>query len=500
MNRITYINKINTYAARFVVEVEGFNATSLYDINIHAESFLIPVLNEVFGLRLENLNATQKKNFPAIDLADFESKVAFQITATSDLDKIRSTLEKFKEKCLDKTFDILYVYIITQRKEKYNEDKLLPFIPTGFSFSAVENVIDKDNLLEKISAISSTPRIAAIAKIYEHEFSDFQIAQREKQYSRGYLKIEEEVISPNMLNVSFPEDFYQAELNIDEYEILEDLNSYLISINKRPVKRLDSYKLVKKALRKSNVRSEEWILYENKLYTFRNLDNSNEPFREIVDIGTITKLNCRDFYDGDENLLRVFKNLLRNTFIEFCKLKEIEWYGKQGIFRFANNQAMPNQKRIKWKGKNEATKTVIFEMLNKDKSHVVCFRSLAFRCSFANIGSEWFLIINPTWSFTNPGGYDVSRFEPDYMSGIKRLETNGTVYNFFRFFSYYFSYKDLFTPDYPYLTITPLEKLTISPKLEEQTWKPAKFAESKSADLDIDIKLDTELQDSTTLF
>ena len=28
MNRIDFTNKINTYAARFVLEVEGFNATS----------------------------------------------------------------------------------------------------------------------------------------------------------------------------------------------------------------------------------------------------------------------------------------------------------------------------------------------------------------------------------------------------------------------------------------------------------------------------------------
>lgn len=93
MNRANYINKIISYAAKFVLEVEGFNASNLYDINIHSEGFLIPVLNEVFGLRLENLNSTQKKNFPAIDLADFKKKVAFQVTATSDFEKIKKTLK-----------------------------------------------------------------------------------------------------------------------------------------------------------------------------------------------------------------------------------------------------------------------------------------------------------------------------------------------------------------------------------------------------------------------
>jgi len=497
MNRIGYLNKINTYAARFVLEVEGFNASSLYDINIHAESFLIPVLNEVFGVRLENLNNSQKKNFPAIDLADFSNRVAFQITATSDLEKIKSTLEKFKEHKLNEVFDVLYIYVITHKKERYNEEKIKQFIPDGFAFSATGNVIDKDDILQRITAISSTPKIEAIAKIYEHEFSDFQIQMREKSYINGCLNTESEGISPNLFKISFPQYIYQAELNIDEKSIIDNLNAYLITIGRKPVKKLKPGNLVKKALRAVNVKSGEWALHEKYVYTFKNLDDNSERFRKIVDIGTITRLECKEFYDSDENRLRVFKHLLRNTLIELCRSKEIEWYGKRKLFRFANNQTVPNQKRIKWKGKKEATKTVIFEMHNKKEGHVVCFRSLAFKSSFINIDEYWYLVLNPTWSFTNPGGYHQSRFEPAYMAGIKRLESNGSVYNYFRFFSYFFSYKDLFTPAYPYMEIHAAEELSISPKLEEKAWKPIKIIEKKAAEMDIDIKVDTELVDNT---
>lgn len=497
MNRIGYINKINTYAARFVVEVEGFNASSLYDINIHAESFLIPVLNEVFGLRLENLNSSQKKNYPAVDLADFSNRVAFQVTASSDLEKIKYTLEKFRDHKLDEVFDVLYIYVITHKKEKYNDEKLKPLLPRDFIFSTVENVIDKDDILQKVSALSSTPKIEAIAKIYEHEFSDFQIQMREKSYVNGCLNTESEGISPNLLKVSFPQYIYQAELNIDEKAVTDDLNAYLASTNRKTVKKIKPGNLVKKALRAVGVKSGEWVLYEKSVYTFKKLDDSSEPFRKIVDIGTITRLECKDFYDGDENRLRVFKYLLRNTLIEMCRSKELEWYSERELFRFANNQAVPNQKRIKWKGKKEATKTVIFEMHNKKEGHVVCFRSLAFKSSFINIDEYWYMVLNPTWSFTNPGGYHQSRFEPTYMAGIKRMELNGTVYNYFRFFSYFLSYKDLFTPAYPYMEIHAAEELSISPRLDEKAWKPIKITEKKAAEMDIDIKADTELVDNT---
>ncbi|MCW3122549.1 MAG: hypothetical protein JWQ38_2041 [Flavipsychrobacter sp.] len=496
MNRSLYINKINTYAARFVLEVESFNKSNLYDINIHAESFLIPILNEVFGLRLENLNSTQKKNFPAIDLADFKSRVAFQITATNDFDKIKATIQKFNENKLNNAFDVLYIYIITHKKEKYNDDKLTSLLPVDFRFSTTENVIDKDDLIQKITTLSSTPKIEAISKIYEHEFSDFQIQMREKTFINGCLNTDPEPIVPNLLKVSFPEYFFQAELNIDEEAITSDVNDYLISIDRKPVKKLKPNTLVKKALRANHVKTQEWILHEKYIYTFRDLGNPLEPFRKIIDVGTITQIECKDYYDN-ENTLRVFKNLLRNTLMEFCKLKGIEWFGEQDIFRFANNSAMPNQKQIRWKGKNEATKTVIFEMHNKKEGHIVCFRSLAFRSSFLNIEHDWYLVLNPTWSFTNPGGYKTSRFESAYMSGMKRLEANGSVYNYFRFFSYYLSLKDLFTTPYPFLEIQPIEKLSIVPKLEEKAWKPLKAIEGRANDIDIEIKIDNELTDNT---
>ncbi len=227
------------------------------------------------------------------------------------------------------------------------------------------------------------------------------------------------------------------------------------------------------------------------------MDDSQEPFRKIVDIGTITSINCKDYYESNENTLKVFKNLLRNTLIEFCKLKEIEWYSPQKIFRFANNQILPNQKKVKWKGKYEATKTVIYELYNKKEKHIICFRSLAFKCSFYHIDDIWYLVLNPTYSFTNPGGYHTSRYESSYMSGIKRLETNSSVFNYFRFFSYYFSHRDLFTPVFPYLEINSFEELSISPKLEDKAWIPIKIIERNDPNNDIEMKADNELTDNT---
>jgi len=500
MNRIDYLNKINTYSARFVLEVEGFNVANLYHINIHAESFLIPILNETFGLELENLNATQKKNYPAIDLADFKNRVAFQITATSDLSKIESTIEKFLIYKLHKAFDVLYIYILTHRKDKYKEDKIIKLLKDSFAFNTADHVIDKDTLFQKINTISSTLKLQTLAKLYEHEFSDTQIALRKKEYVGGYLNNEAENLSPNLLGINFPDTLYKAELNIDEEKLLEELNEYLISIEKKPIKKMRLGKSVKRALRNHNNKSVDWLLHGNSFYTFKNLNDEKESFRKIIDKGTITPFDSKDFYESNEDNKKVFKHLLRNTLMELCSIRKIEWYGPQEIFRFSNNQKNPNQKKVKWKGKKESTKTVIFEMINKKESHIICFRSLAFKSSFLNIADHWFLVLNPTWSFTNPGGYHTSRFESAYMSGLKRMENNNAVFNYFRFFGYYLSFVDLFTVDYPYLKIKPHQSLPLSPRLEEKTWRPVKLNPVAVDAPAVDVNDDKELFDNSLFY
>lgn len=497
MKRIDCINKIVTYAARFVLEVEGFNATNQYHINIHAESFLIPVLNEVFGLSLENLNNTQRKNFPAIDLADFKNRVAFQITSTANLKKIKDTLELFFEYKLEEHFDILYMYVITEKQGKYSEESIQNILPEGFNFQPTEHVLDKDSLLQRISAISSTPKLEVLAKLYEHEFSDVQIENRKQKFEFGYLNAEPENLFPNLLELSIPTTFYKADLNLDEQEITKRVNAYLKSVGKRGVKKIKKEKLVRNQLRENQSLCSDWILFENSLLTFRNLHDHSEPLRSIVDIGTITPIECEDFAFTSESKTRVFKNLLRNTLIELCWTKGIEWFGKRHLFRFANNRKAPNNKRIKWKGKKESTKTVIFQMINKKEKHVICYRNLAFKASFEAFDDKWFLVVNPTWSFTDPYGYRESRFESSYMSGLKRLENNGAVYNYFRFFGYYLSYVDLFTIEYPYMKVMPASSVLFSPRLEEKKWRPAKVEEVKTdtEGLDIDNELDNTLFD-----
>src|SRR5690606_37198077 len=159
-------------------------------------------------IELENLNVRQKRNYPAIDLADFNNRVAFQITATSTLDKVKHTLMAFTNHKLYEHFDVLYVCIITESQQNYSQERLIQCIPDGFHFDVNQHIIDRESLIAKSANISSTPTLERISKLFEHEFSDIQIETRRQKFERGYLNNESEKIFPNMLEINFPKQFY----------------------------------------------------------------------------------------------------------------------------------------------------------------------------------------------------------------------------------------------------------------------------------------------------
>lgn len=493
MKRSELITKITTFASRFVTEVEGLNANGLYDINIHSENYLIPVLNLIYELNLKNLNTSEKKNYPAIDLADFNKGIAFQITATSDFTKIKDTIGKFINEELDKYFNTLYIYILTHKKGKYPQDKIDRLISNKIKFSVSEHIIDKDNLLQRINSISDIHKLEQLAKIFEQEFSDVKIEYRKDAYKKQYLNNNPEKLYPNMLEIAIPSKFYTAELMLNEQEITDRINEFQRSKNRRIYKKIRKEKLIKQILRENRELCSDFVLHEGKLFTFKDLFNDQEVLRKVIDKGTIATIDSDYYADIDADTNKVFKYLLRQTLIELCRVKRIEWVGGKKILRFSNNSKNPDELKIRWKGKKLSTKTVIFRMINKKEGHTICFKSLAFRASFEKLGEKWFLIINPTWSFTNPGGYKTSRFEPVYLAGIKKLERNQSIYNYFRFFGYYLSASDLFTSDYPYMKILDPVSFEIIPSLDDSKWGSNKETKIDIKDLSIELEEDTEL-------
>ena len=136
MNLRESINRIEYLMSVFVTQVKGANAAGRTDINRNAETVLIPLLTEVYGYKnLKNLNVIERANYPAIDLSDEMARVAFQITSTPGIDKVKDTLQKFADYELYKKYDRVIIYVLTERQKSYSEAACKSIIQDRFAFN-----------------------------------------------------------------------------------------------------------------------------------------------------------------------------------------------------------------------------------------------------------------------------------------------------------------------------------------------------------------------------
>ena len=117
MKQQDLINRLRDELAHIVAQTDGNSAMGLTDHNKIAENLICGLMREILGLvGLKNLNATQRANYPAIDLADIEAKVAVQVTATATLQRVKSAISKFVDHGLDRSFNRLIVYVLSRKQ------------------------------------------------------------------------------------------------------------------------------------------------------------------------------------------------------------------------------------------------------------------------------------------------------------------------------------------------------------------------------------------------
>lgn len=430
MNRSQIINSIAQSLSRFKSEVEILNSSSLYDINLHSENVLIPLLNELFQLTLENANKT-KKNYPGIDLIDVENRVAFQITSSNDNTKIKHTLKKVIEYNIYNDVDFVYVYILTEKKKSYNKESYTEILEDKIDFDPDKHIIDYSNVMNMLDSIIQATRINTIADLLAEQFTDEKIDSR-KKIAENVEEIVKEDIYPNLIKIATPPKIFIAELNIERQQIINKSWETDYKLKKSASQR----KVIMRALDFAGVKFVgDWYFVENKLITFSDLNNSKNPLQKLIDSGTIESIGVDEFVTVNDNYKNSFVGLLKSCINQKLYNKYIRWIEKEGYFRFAFTSKTPTVRKITWKLKKQATRAAVDEIWNKDHTQILCYKHVAFSTFIHNFDDVFYLSINPTWSYTW-NGYEKSNLEKDLLSGIKRLETNKSIYYVFRFISY----------------------------------------------------------------
>ncbi len=395
MNRSQSINSIAQSLSRFKSEVEILNSSSLYDINLHSENVLIPLLNELFQLTLENANKT-KKNYPGIDLIDVENRVAFQITSSNDNTKIKHTLKKVVEYNIYNDVDFVYVYILTEKKKSYNKESYTEILEDKIDFDPDKHIIDYSNVMNMLDSIIQATRINAIVNLLAEQFTDEKIDTR-KKIAENVEEIVQEDIYPNLIKITTPLKIFIAELNIDRQQIINKSWETDYKLKKSASQR----KVIMRALDFAGVKFVgDWYFVENKLITFSDLNNSKNPLQKIIDSGTIESIGVDEFVTVNDNYKNSFVGLLKSCINQKLYNKYIRWIEKEGYFRFAFTSKTPTVRKITWKLKKQATRSAVDEIWNKDHTQILCFKHVAFSTFIHNFDDVFYLSINPTWSYT----------------------------------------------------------------------------------------------------
>ncbi|WP_180103997.1 SMEK domain-containing protein [Acinetobacter sp. YH12134] len=127
------------------------------DLNLYLEDFCKELLNQIYDYNLVNLNS-ERSNEPGIDLGDKSRKIAYQITSTNKLDKIKKTLVKCSGR--EQEFNTINILILQPKQKSYSLKNLKN--KRIFNFSE-KNILDFTDLCREIITLE----LDKLEKIYK---------------------------------------------------------------------------------------------------------------------------------------------------------------------------------------------------------------------------------------------------------------------------------------------------------------------------------------------
>ena len=427
MRQLTVENSLREVVTRLERQVELATAQGRTDINLALEDAFIPILKATYNLpNLINLNR-KRKNYPGIDLGDDHDRVAFQITSTTTLDKVKSTVQQFMDRAYYNSFDELYVLMLTPKQSSYSQAAIDGLLTDQLSFNCKKHIIDLGDLLREVSALRVTAQ-ERILKEFEHI-----LGETEAFISFSAETIETPTtITSNLQAIELPASVYVADLTIDDKAVITrakaELNYGGRSTNRRST--------IKMALLLEGVETDAWVYYDGRLFAFEDMEQTGVA--AVIDAGSIERLDVTDLSDSPEiENVNILKQLLVAQTQERLKSKQVRLHSKDRFFFFGPSLEGQKERKEAWIGKKRSERRV-YKVIQqkKDPTKVAHHQHLSFDLSFIRFEDAWYAEIVPSWYYSF-NGYRRSNWHEDLLSKQKRQEHNSTVRDQVRFVAYF---------------------------------------------------------------
>ncbi|MGH1337248.1 MAG: SMEK domain-containing protein [Aureispira sp.] len=435
MVRNEILSAVKKYFAQLKVEVELGSKKNLLDTNVYAETTIARILNLLYDLELENANKGTA-SFPAIDLVDVENRVAIQVSSSNTSKKVKDTLKGFMKHGMYEKFDTLYCFVLGE-KANLQGTGFDQIVGNYLSFDKNQHIIDLDTLFDWAVNSPSIRKQKQLLGILEEEMSSDAVSSRQsKILNKSNKEEKKDTVYLNLVGLQLPESIFSASLDFDTKSVIERAKEYEWDINYKNLKNPNYVAMLahKISVDKDN-RCKDWYVWNNRLFTFRNL-HIDRNLHSVIDIGTIEEESCEDFFEIDINYTNTFKHLV------LCLLKEelpkigIEQFSYNNLFRFQTNRITPKEEKRDWKRAKRATKTVVKEIRSKD-GIITCFRHLSMETSIVQFGGKWYMSISPTYVVSSAQNiYKTHPFQQKIVKQQKNLEFNKSVFYLFLLFEY----------------------------------------------------------------
>lgn len=494
-------NRINELMSRFVAQVEGAGAMRQADINLVAESVLIPLFSEVFGFKdLKNLNS-EHVNFPSVDLGDAKARVAIQVTATPDAEKVKETLRKFVHHGLHTRFDRVIVYVLTRKQASYSGRGFAEILGNHLTFDKENDIVDFRDVLEIIGTLQ-LPKLQRVEQILEAIFGHGHSLALESE-----PKTKVETLFLNLLEMSFPDALYIADLRTDLGKEARDLETARHKFrreqdfrSKRRKRLPGPRERVRQHLMAYDRRfAADWECHSGQILTFHDLEDEEIALRLAINTESITKLHPMEFYGQGDAQENVFRTLLGRCLQQKLYHRGVSWQNEEGLFFFTGGEN-EDERREKWQGKKKNERGVYWRVMDKrDPNRVWYHKHLAFQTAQIRLGDQWYLMIKPDWFFSSDG-YKTSWLNAEKVTWLKnQKERNPHVVNHLKFIAHLLTHdkpSTLFESARPYrfLTFGGLVTFDNAPELDDKEWLPGESHEErqKLAGLEHTLSLDMD--------
>ncbi len=466
MKQVELINQFREGLCEVSREIEISSAMSHFDINLICENLFCGLFKELHDLPfLRNLNEEDKKNFPGIDLADDERRVAIQVTSDKTLDKVKDTIKKIRKYKHFEKYDRFIVYCLTTTQGSYLQDSIDKECGGDFKFDASSDIMDFKDLATKAANADPKSLKKAVDVLWAYQ-RGCDVGLADQDFDPPVEP--EETLLTNLVELYLPAKLYISDVRD---EILKSKTGKKVRNQRKSVGNAS------RAIGKSIPSCYE--VSAGKLITFFDLEESDNPFSHLIEEGTAEYLHPSDYFTVDKDHERVFKSLLRFSLQQMLYQHKVLWQHHDGLFIFLPINENQNSRSESWFGKKKSKRTV-YERKYKTNKPNEAFQTkhFAFSANFLLIDNFWYVSLTPDWFFSWGEEYKRSPWADKPLSGLKRLERNKSVCDQFRFLASWLKdvdEADLFSDNSlstPKLTFGDIVSLDGARSLNESLWEP----------------------------